>query len=157
MARKIKNWDQLYDESTLNIGMNLYKVGELPLEFLYHLMSSRRLKSFSIIVIQAPYEGFGHFLKRQKRKTDLLYTLDKENEVHVFFCQETKVEGGYLFLKRLIKAGQNEYPDIYASIIGIESTTKYPIKDLICFVMDGFVKTLESENEEGRIFYRTIH
>ncbi|WP_292658230.1 hypothetical protein [Nitratifractor sp.] len=155
MARKFKSWDHLYDERTLKIGIRLYQEGELPLEFLYRLMSARRLKSFSIIVIHSPVEGFGEFLKQQKRKTDLLFELDKENEVYVFFCQETKVEGGYLFLKRLIRTGQEEFPEIYASIVGIEST-QYPIRDLVFIVLDGFVKTIDAETEEGRVLYRTV-
>ena len=155
MGRKFDNWERLYDERTLKIGIRLYEEGEIPLEFLYHLISARRLKSFSIIVIHSPTERFGEFLKANKRKTDLLFELDKESEVYAFFCQETKVEGGYMFLKRLIRVGEKNYPDIRASIVGIESA-KYPIRELIFIVLDGFIKTLNAENDEDKILYRTV-
>jgi len=155
MARKFKKWDQLYDEFTLKLGIRLYQEGELPLEFLYRLMSSRRLRSFSVILIHSPIEGFGDYLKRQKRKTDLLFELDKEHEAYVFFCQETKVEGGYLFLKRLLREGKENYPEIYASIVGVENT-RYPIRDLTFIVMDGFVKAIDAETDEERVYYRSV-
>jgi hypothetical protein len=157
MARKIEHQSHLYDEETLRLGIKLYEKGELPLELLYHLLSSQRLHSFSIIVIQTVMEDFGTFLKNHKRKTDLLFKLDAGKGISVLFCQETQVDGGYYFLRRLTeKINEDEKAlDIRACIIGVEST-RYPIHDLLFIVLDGFVRVRDAESEEEKIYYKTV-
>jgi len=157
MARKSEGLVSLYDEQTLKIGIKLYEKGELPLELLYHLLSSRRLHSFSIIVIQTIMEDFGTFLKKHKRKTDLLFKLNMEKGVYALFCQETQVDGGYYFLRRLMGMIEKEEKtsDIRACIIGVESI-RYPIHDLLFIVLDGFVKVREAESDEEKVYYKTV-
>jgi hypothetical protein len=156
MARKNDGQVTLYDEQTLNIGIKLYKMGEPPLELLYHLLSSRRLTSFSIIVIQTFIEDFGSFLKKNKRKTDLLFNLNPKKGIYALVCQETQVDGGFYFLRRLTgMINREKAKDIRACIVGVEST-RYPVRDLLFIVMDAFVKVRETESEDERIYYKTV-
>ena len=156
MGRKIDDKKKLYDEATLKLGMKFYSKSELPLELLYHLMSANRLHSFSIIVIQTVMKDFGSFLKKHKRKTDLLFKLDSGKGIYALFCQETQVDGGYYFLQRLsAKIEEEGVTDIRAAIVGVEST-QYPIRDLMFIVLDSFVKVQMAEEEEEKIFYRTV-
>jgi hypothetical protein len=156
MARKIEHKAELYDEQTLKLGIRLYEKGELPLELFYHMLSLRRLNSFSVIMIQAVMEDFGTFLKDHKRKSDLLFKLDASKGIYAIFCQETQVDGGYYFLQRLAKdITEKEAVDLRACIVGVEST-KYPIHDLLFIILDSFVKVRDAEEKEDKIHYRTI-
>ena len=156
MGRKTDDKKKLYDEATLKLGLKFYAKSELPLEILYHLMSANRLHSFSIIVIQTVMKDFGSFLKKHKRKTDLLFKLDSAKGIYVLFCQETQVDGGFYFLQRLsAKIEEEGVSDVRASIVGVEST-QYPIRDLMFIVLDSFVKVQMAEPGEEKILHRTV-
>ncbi|ADV45446.1 hypothetical protein [Nitratifractor salsuginis] len=158
MPRKYDNTQvRLYDEEILKLGISLYEKGKTPLELFYYLLSARRLNSFSIIVLEAEMENLGQFLKKHKRKTDLLYELDDRREICVLFCQETQVDGGIYFLKRLAKAMHSETPtiDIRSCVLGVEGTN-YPVRNLLFIVLDCFVKVHSAENEEDKILWKTV-
>ena len=155
MARKNENRKLEYDDKAMELGVRFYKESEIPLDLLYHLMKSHRLRSFSAIMLHSDMENFGEFLKKEKRKTDLLYEINAEKNIYALFCQETQVDGGFYFIKRLANLmGERGVNDIRAAIIGIEST-KYPVKDLMFIILDTFIRASAPEAEE-KIIFRTV-
>jgi len=155
MSRKNDNRKLEYDEHAMKLGIRLYKEGEIPLELLYHLMKNQRLKSFSAIMLQSGMEGFDTFLQTHKRSTDLFHVIDREENIYALLCQETQVDGGFYFIKRLAKLAEDQgEKEIRAAIIGVESTN-YSVKDLIFIILDTFVRTGNPESSE-KIIFRTI-
>jgi len=155
MARKNESAKVQYDETAMKLGISLYERSEVPLTLLYHLLKSKRLDSFSAIMIRSDMKEFGAFLQNQKRKTDLLFEIDPENEIYVMLCQETKVDGGFYFIKRLVREMEEKGKGrIQAGIIAVEST-KYPIRDLMFIILDTYIKTVGDEEGED-ILFRTI-
>jgi hypothetical protein len=155
MARKNENRKLDYDEAAMKLGIAFYEKCELAIDLLYHLMKSKRLQSFSAILLHTEMEGLGEFLQRQKRKTDLLYPIDPEAKIYALLCQETQVDGGYYFIKRLTKLMEAEGShEVHAAIIGVEGT-RYPIRDLLFIILDTFIKANTPETEES-IIYRTV-
>jgi len=154
MARKVED-RVVYDEETLRMGIRLYENCEIPLEIVYNLLKSKRLKSFSAIIVECGIKGFGEFLREQKRKTDFLVPLDESRNAYALICQETQVDGGYYFIKRLNDQLEKEdhCESISAAIVGIESA-RYPIRDLIFLVLDTYLKTLN--DPENSISFRTV-
>ncbi len=154
MARKVED-RIVYDEETLRMGIRLYENCEIPLEIVYNLLKTKRLKSFSAVIVECGIEGFGEFLREQKRKTDFLVPIDESRNTYALICQETQVDGGYYFIKRLndqLEKG-DECESISAAIVGVEST-RYPIRDLIFLVLDTYLKTLT--DPENSISFRTV-
>jgi len=155
MARKNENRKLEYDDKAMKLGIRFYKESEIPLDLLYHLMKSKRLNTFSAIMLRSNMKNFGEFLEREKRKTDLFYELESRENIYVLFCQETQVDGGFYFIKRLKKLIDTEGgDDIHAAIIGVEST-KYPVKDLMFIILDTYIRATSLETEEN-IIYRTV-
>lgn len=154
MARKNENRKLEYDDKAMKLGIEFYKRSEIPLDLLYHLMKSKRLHSFSAIMLRSDMENFGSFLRKEKRKTDLLYEIDPEENIYALFCQETQVDGGFYFIKRLTGLIESKGgDDIHAAIVGVEST-QYPVKDLMFIILDTFIRATSLETKEN-IIYRT--
>jgi hypothetical protein len=155
MGRKNESKKLEYDEKAMELGIRLYEKGEIPLTLLYHLLKSKRLNSFSAVMIQSDMEDFGVFLKEQKRKTDLLFDIEAAENIYVMFCQETKVDGGFYFVRRLVKElEESGKGKIKAAIIAVESA-KYPIRDLMFIILDTYIKVVKSDEVED-VLFRTI-
>ena len=154
MARK--NEDKIvYDEEIFKIGIKLYEIFDVPMDIVYHMLKNGKIKSFSAIILQSDVDDFETFLKKTKRKTDYLFPIDKEKRIFAMLCQETQVDGGFYFIKRLnnvMKSGEGG-EEITAAIVGVEST-HYSVRDLIFFMLDTYLKVLN--DEENNISYRTI-
>ena len=154
MGRK-SDGKTVYDEEVFKMAIKLYESCEIPLEILYHLMKSKKLQSFSAIIVQSKYPDFGSFLERNKRKTDFLFRIDERQNAFAMLCQETRVDGGFYFIKRLNEVLESETGkgDIVAAIVAMESTN-YTIHDLMFFMLDTYLKVLD--DEEKNVIYRTI-
>jgi len=151
MARKSDNKKLIYDENIMRIGIVLYKKSEITIEILYHLMKTKRIDSFSAIIVSSKMENFGEFLKKQKRKTDLLFELDPVNNIYGMFCQETQVDGGFYFMRRLQQHPNLAKDKLYAAIVGVESTN-YPYKDLLFIILDTYIRLINSETGDTVLF-----
>ena len=154
MARKNER-EIIYEEELFKMGIRLYECLEIPLDIIYHLLRNKRIRSFSAMVIQSDFEEFGTFLEETKRKTDYLFPIDEKKGVYAMLCQETQVDGGFYFIKRLdkhLKDSRQEH-EIRAAIVGVEST-HYSVRDLIFFVLDTYIKVLN--DEENSVSFRTI-
>ncbi len=154
-ARKNENRKLEYDEKAMKLGFAFYERCELALELLYHLMKSKRLQSFSAILLHTELENPEEFLQRQKRKTDLLYPIDSEAKIYALLCQETQVDGGYYFIKRLTKLMEEEgNAEVHAAIVGVEGT-RYPVRDLLFVILDTFMRANDPESADN-VIYRTV-
>ncbi len=151
--RRKSDKKRVYKENSLKFALKFYKKSKLPLELLCHLVSTRRISSFSVITIQASDDEIHSFLKKNKRQTDLLLKIDSKRGVYILLCQETKVDGGYYFIKRLLD--KNRKIDMRVSITGVESA-KYEIKNMIFIVLDSFLKVKNATTQKDKIYYRTI-
>jgi hypothetical protein len=151
MARKSDSKKIIYDENIMRIAVVLYKKSEVIVEILYHLMMKKRIDSFSAIIVSSNMDNFEQFLKKQKRKTDLMFELDPVNNIYGMFCQETQVDGGFYFMRRLQQHKKIGKDKIFASIVGVESTS-YPYKDLLFVILDTYIKLLNSETGDTVLF-----
>ena len=153
-GRKSDNRTLEYDDRAMRLGVELYRQNEILMELLYHLMKTQRLHSFSAILVYSQAEGFGAFLRKHKRRTDLLYELEGCDGVYALFCQETQVDGGYYFIRRLMELmDPKSVEELRVGIVGVEST-RYPLKDLIFIVLDTFIRAESPEGE--KIVFRTV-
>ena len=155
MRRKNDGRASLYNADELMLGINLYEKTESIIEVLYHLMKYGRLKSFSVILTHSPMDNFGDFLEKEKRDTDILIEVDAGKNVYALLCQETQVDGGYYFVRRLTQAPQKfEKNKIIATVTALESI-RYDIKDVIFIILDSYLKLLEGDGKHD-IVYRTL-
>lgn len=63
-------------------------------EFFYYLIDYRGLKSFTIILLSADILNLNKILENGKRNTDVLFEIDKTQNVYMLLCQSTDSDGG---------------------------------------------------------------
>jgi len=111
---------------------------------------------FVIMLITADNIELKELLEKEKRDTDILFDVDKDESICVVICQETQVDGGYRFAERIIHninlaKGEN----IYCSELEVR-TTKYSSQDIIFRVVDTFIKSRQEERS-GEIIFKSIY
>jgi len=144
----------LYDEVIFKLGMKIFEQLNLPLEMIIHLLKIGKIHSFSAIVISADIGKLGDFLKKKKRKTDLLFPIDEEKEIYAMLCQETRVDGGFYFVERLKQLLDKEDGEkMIAGILGVESV-HYVTRDLVFIMLDIYLQVLG--DRENNIAFRTV-
>lgn len=150
MARK-SDEKKLYDEITIKMLVRLCKICMDPFDLFYHMLKTERLQSFSVILLRSEIDDFFEFLHENKRKTDVLYRVEGVDDLYILLCQETQVDGGFYFMKRLAKiveeSGETPFK---AAIVGVENT-RYGIDELLFYIIDTYLK-LEENPEENFVF-----
>jgi len=145
-----------YTENEINMATNMIKELEDALDLMFYLMNHGTDNNFILMLITAENVDLKKILAKEKRNTDIVYDIDKEECVCAMICQETKVDGGYRFAERIIRNIRlDEGEDIYCSEIEVR-TTKYSPKDIIFRVVDGFVKARQSE-KSGDIVFKSVY
>jgi len=145
-----------YTEKEICLATNMIKELKDALELMFYLMNHRTENSFVLMLITAENIDLKKIIKDEKRNTDILYDIDKEECICAVICQETKVDGGYRFAERIIRNIRlNEGIDIYCSEIEVR-TTKYSPKDIIFRVVDGFVEARQKE-KSGEIVFKSVY
>ena len=119
-------------------------------------MNKRDEESFVLILISAKNTDMGTLLENEKRDTDILFEIDKEEAVYLMLCQDTKVDGGYRFAERIIRnIVLDNGSDIYCSELEVRSTT-HIIKDVVLKLVESYIKT-KQENKSGEIAFRSLN
>jgi len=145
-----------FNESDIKLALSVMKKMEKPLEIMYYLMETEREKPFVIILISAEDIKLKKLLKSEKRDTDLLFRVNKVQNLFALICQETKVDGGYRFAERLLRSlVLNNANTIYCSEMEVRST-KYDIKDVIFKSIEGYADA-KKEEKENEIIFRSLH
>ena len=95
-------------------------------------------------------------MDKEKRETDILFEIDKEESLYVMLCQDTKVDGGYRFAERVIRNIQlDEGKDIFCTELEVRAT-HYSAKHVILKLLETFVKSrlMDKSNE---IIFRSLN
>ena len=147
-----------FNEDEIKLALDLLEKLEKTIELLYYFMKRQEKKSFVIVLLSADKTEIGLeiLLKREKRNTDLLFEINKENNLYAVVCQETELDGGYRFAERLVRSiVWGEGSDIYCSELEI-GTTNYPIKEVIFKLIETYMNAKQSERE-GEIVFHSLH
>ncbi|MDM5270943.1 hypothetical protein PGH07_01980 [Sulfurovum sp. zt1-1] len=153
---KARRADLAFNETEIKLAVDMVDKLTTPMEVLYYLLEHRRLNSFVLILVSAENIDTHTILQNEKRDTDLLFCLGEEHGVHALLCQETKVDGGYMFAERIVKRLTLEKgTSIYCSVLEVRTTT-YKIKDIIFRGLETYMKALHEE-QIGEIIIKTIN
>ncbi|HEO98369.1 MAG: hypothetical protein JW682_08130 [Campylobacterales bacterium] len=148
--------DVAFNEKEIKLAVGMIDELTTPIEVLYYLLDHRRLNSFVIILVSAENIDTHRILQNEKRDTDLLFCLGEEHGIHALLCQETKVDGGYMFAKRVVNRLREEKgSSIFCTSLEVRTTT-YDIKDIIFSALETYIKAKQEENA-GEIIIKSIN
>lgn len=150
---KTKRPDLRFTESEIKLLLTVIKDLEKPLELMYYFLEKDTRKSFVLILISAKEVDLDVLLKGEKRDTDILFSVDREESLFALICQETKVDGAYRFAQRILSMLLQEgAKEIYCTEIEV-STTTYDLKDLIMKSVEKYFLAKKEKRENEIIFY----
>ena len=145
-----------YTEKEIHLTVNMIRQLEDALNLMFYLMERSSENTFVLMLITAENADIKAILEKEKRNTDILYEINKKENVYAMICQETKVDGGYRFVERIMENIFTEKgEDIYCSEIEVR-TTKFSAKDIIFRIVDGFVKARQEERS-GEIVFKSVY
>ncbi|MFT7880042.1 MAG: hypothetical protein ABXS91_06555 [Sulfurimonas sp.] len=148
--------DLAFNESAIKLAVGMIDNLTTPIEVLYYLLDHRRLNSFVLILFSAEEIDTHTILEKEKRDTDLLFCLGEAHNVHALLCQETKVDGGYMFADRLVRRlTQEKASAICCTVLEVRSTN-YQIKDIIFRGLETYMKA-KQEGPDGEIVVKSIN
>ena len=126
------------------------------IDVVYYLMEHENAESFVLMSITAKDVDLYPLLEKQKRDTDILFEIDKDESLYVMLCQDTKVDGGYRFAERIIQNIQSENGnEIYCTVVEMKST-HYSPKQIILKLLETFIKSKQM-NKTDEIVFRSLN
>ncbi len=144
-----------FNESDIKLALAVTEKLEKPIELLYYLMQREQEKPFVLILISAEDIELDKMLQSQKRDTDLLFEVNKENNLFALLCQETRVDGGYRFAERILRTLlSNNAHSIYCTEIEVRST-RYDIKEVIFKAIESYIR-INKDGKDGKISFRSL-
>lgn len=151
----VKRANIQFVESDIKLAVKMIDELSTPMEVLYYLLDHRRINSFVFILVSANDIDTYKVLQKQKRNTDLLFKIDEGESLYALLCQETKVDGGYMFAERIIRSlAQDKASSIYCTVLEVR-TNRYQIKDIIFKGLESYLNTRDEKNE-GQVVIKTL-
>jgi len=148
--------DLRYTAKEITLAVDMVKELENTIDMMFYLMNNSAGNNFVLMLIRADNIELKELLEKEKRDTDIVYEIDKDDSVCAMICQETKVDGGYRFAERIIRnINLDEGANIYCAELEVR-TTKYSSKDIIFRIVDAFVKARQTE-KTGEIIFKSIY
>lgn len=128
---------------------------QTTIDIVYYLMEHENAESFVLMMLSAEDIDLPTLLAKEKRSTDFLFEIDKEESLYVMLCQDTKVDGGYRFAERIIRnIVLDKGREIYCTELEIRAT-HYAPKILILKLLETFIKSKQM-NKSGEIIFRSL-
>ncbi len=146
----------MFDGNDIVLAVKIVDNISSTLEIMYYLMEHEEGQSFVIMLISAQNIDLQTLLEEERRDTDILFEIDKENSVYAIICQDTKIDGGYHFAERVVgNIIVNKGEDVYCAEQEVRAT-HHNIKYVVLKLTEAFIKA-KQDKKHGEIVFRTLH
>jgi len=140
----------------IQLAAKMLETLQTTIEIVYYLMENEGEQSFVLILMTAKDIDLQDLLAKEKRDSDILFEIDKEEALYVMLCQDTKVDGGYRFAERVMRnILLDNGNDIYCTELEIKATHHTP-KKVILKLLETFIKSKQMKRS-GEIVFRSLH
>lgn len=145
-----------FNAKEIVLAVKMIEELEKTIEVVYHLMEHEGVEAFVLILMTAENIDMATLLEYEKRDTDILFEIDKEEQIYVMLCQDTKVDGGYHFAQRVIRNILTQKgTNVYCSEVEVRST-RNQVKNVIFKLLEIFMKT-KLEKKINEIVYKSLN
>lgn len=141
-----------FNGKEIQLAAKMLDTLQTTIDIVYYLMEHEDEQAFVLMLLTAKELDLGMMLDNEKRDTDILFEIDKEDPLYVMLCQDTKVDGGYHFAQRIIDhIKSNNGSDIYCTVLEIRSR-HYSPKQVILKLLETFTKSKQSDQSDEVVF-----
>ena len=145
-----------FNGSEIELAVKMLDKLQTTIDIIYYLMEHENEQAFVLMLLTAKDVDLNTLLNKEKRETDILFEIDKEESLYVMLCQDTKVDGGYRFAERVIHNIQlDKGTDIYCTELEVRAT-HYSPKQVVLKLLETFVKS-KLENKSNEIVFRSLN
>ena len=145
-----------FNGKEIQLAVKMLDELETTIDIIYYLMEQEKEQSFVLMLLTAQGVDLNTLLDKEKRETDILFEIDKEESLYVMLCQDTKVDGGYSFAERVIRNIQlDEGKDIFCTELEVRAT-HYSAKHVILKLLETFVKSRLTD-KSNEIVFRSLN
>jgi len=149
---KRNNNDLSFPEEEVKLAKTMMDELGTTMEFFHYLMNHREKSSLTIILLSADDLNLDNLLPKWKRQTDILFELDKVNNVYVIICQSTDRDGGKQFAEILMSnIHMHGDCDTYC-VVSESKTTTYPIQEVIFKMVEKYIG-IKEDKKANRVFF----
>jgi recombinational DNA repair protein RecR len=141
-----------FNGKEIQLAVKLLDELHSTIDIIYYLMEQEKEQAFVLMLLTAKDIDLNKLLSKEKRETDILFEIDKEEAIYVMLCQDTKVDGGYHFAERVIRNIKlDEGKDIYCTELEVRAT-HYSVKHVILKLLETFVKSKQLKQSDEIVF-----
>lgn len=145
-----------FSANEVTLAVDMLAALEKTIDMVYFLMERENVESFVLMLVTAQELELKGLLNKQKRETDILFEINKEESIYVMLCQDTKVDGGYRFAERIVSNIKEEKgTEIYCSQLEVRST-RHKIKTVLFALLEMFLKS-QRETKTEEIVYKSLN
>ena len=145
-----------FNGKEIELAVKMLDKLQTTIDIIYYLMEHENEQAFVLMLLTAEDVDLNTLLDKEKRDTDILFEIDKEESLYVMLCQDTKVDGGYRFAERVIRNIQSDKgTDIYCTELEVRAT-HYSPKQVVLKLLETFVKS-KLENKSNEIVFRSLN
>lgn len=145
-----------FNGKEIQLAVKMLDELETTIDIIYYLMEQEKEQAFVLMLLTAKDVDLNALLNKEKRETDILFEIDKEESIYVMLCQDTKVDGGYRFAERVIRNIQlDEGKDIFCTELEVRAT-HYSAKHVILKLLETFVKS-KLTDKSNEIVFRSLN
>ena len=145
-----------FNGNEIQLAVKMLDELETTIDIIYYLMEQEKEQAFVLMLLTAKDVDLNALLNKEKRETDILFEIDKEESLYVMLCQDTKVDGGYRFAERVIRNIQlDEGSDIFCTELEVRAT-HYSAKHVILKLLETFVKS-KLTDKSNEIVFRSLN
>ncbi len=147
--------DISFPEEEVKLAKTMLDELQTTMEFFYYLMNHRDKSSLTIILLSADNMKLEHLLPKWKRKTDILFELDKVNNVYVIVCQSTDREGGRQFAEILMSNMKMHGADANYCVVSDSNKTTFTFQDVIFKMVEKYV-SIKEKKQANKVFFTSF-
>ena len=145
-----------FTSDEIELAVLLIKELENTLDIIYYLLEKELESAFVILLLSAEDSNVDKIVQSEKRKTDILFEIDREKALYAVICQDTQVDGAFNFASRILdRMKKSKAKDIYCTALEVRST-KLNIKTIIFKLIETYLESKE-DKRSNEIVYRSIN
>ena len=144
--------DISFPEEEVKLAKTMMDELKTTMEFFYYLMNNKDKSSLTIILLSADNIKLESLLPKWKRKTDILFQLDKAKNVYVIVCQSTDREGGKQFAEILMSNMHLHGASDSYCVVSESKKMTYTFQEVIFKMVEKYV-SIKEKKQSNRVFF----
>jgi hypothetical protein len=144
--------DIAFPEDEVKLAKKMLDTLRTTMEFLYYLMEHRNKASFSMLLLSTEGLKLELMLQKWKRQTDILFEIDKVNNVYVIISQVNDHEGVKKFAEILVSnINMNGGHETYC-VISEPQTTEVSVQEIIFKIVEKYI-IIKEEKKVNQVYF----